>query len=81
MLTTADLDRLIERPTTTEKENKVEAIQHEASKRSPHSITTGSSAFAKGFEAELNALTRSGLAGVRTQAKEILQKLQSTPAS
>ena len=81
MLSTADLDRLIERPTTTEKESKIEAIQHEALEAISNSITAGSPAFARGFESELNALTRSGLAGVRTQAKEILQKLQSAPAA
>jgi HEAT repeat protein len=81
MLSTADLDRLIERPTTTEKENKIEAVQQEALEAISNSISAGSPAFARGFETELNALTRSGLAGVRTQAKEILQKLQSTPAS
>lgn len=81
MLSTSSLDRLIDMPTSTEKENKIEAIQHEALEAVDASVSAGATGFAKGFTPELEALTRSGLAGVRSQAKEILQKLQSTPAS
>jgi hypothetical protein len=81
MLSDSGLDRVVDLPSKAEKENKIEAIQHEALEAINASVSAGAASFGRGFTPELEALTRSGLAGVRSLAREILQKLQSAPAS
>ena len=77
MLSTADLDKVIEIPTATEKQNKIESIQLEALEALRTSISNGSPELAKSLRPELEKLTKSGLVSVRTQALEVLQSLQS----
>ena len=79
MLSTADLDRVIEVASATEKQNKIEAIELEALQAVQSSLSTGSTELARSLRPEIEALTRSGLVSVRSQAQAVLQKLQ--PAS
>jgi hypothetical protein len=79
MLSTADLNNVIELPSTTEKQNKVEAIQLEALGALRSAITTGNPQLATALRPKIEDLTRSGLVSVRSQALEVLQNLQKKP--
>jgi hypothetical protein len=79
MLSTADLDRVITLASTSEKQNKIEAIELEAIEALRTSISNGSPELARSLRAPLTDLTRSGLVSVRSQAQEVLQKLQELP--
>ncbi len=79
MLTAADLDRVIDLSSTTEKQNKIEAIQLEALEALRSSISKGSTELAKSLSAQLTELKKSGLVSVRSQALQVLQSLQNEP--
>jgi hypothetical protein len=79
MLSTADLDKVIELPGTTEKQNKIESIQLEALGAMRTSITDGSPDLARSLRQQLEDLTRSGLVSVRSEARDVLQFLQTKP--
>jgi len=76
MLSTTDLNNVIELPGRTEKQNKVESIQLEALGALRSSITTGNTELAAALRPQIEELTRSGLVSVRSQALEVLQNLQ-----
>ena len=77
MLTAADLNKVIDLASTTEKQNKIEAIQLEALEALQTSLSNGSTELAKSLSAQLTELTKSGLVSVRSQALQVLQNLQS----
>jgi hypothetical protein len=79
MLSSSDLDRLIELTGLTEKQNKIEAIELEALEAVDFSLSSGSVELARALRPQIESLTRSGLVGVRNQAQAVLQKIQ--PAS
>jgi len=76
MLSTADLDRVIDIRSTTEKQNKIEAIELEALRALQSSLSTGSSQLVRSLRPELEGLTQSGLASIRNQAQSVLKQLQ-----
>jgi hypothetical protein len=79
MLSTADLDRVIEARTRTEQENKIEGIELEALQAVQSSLSLRSTELARSLRPEVEALTRSGLVSVRSQAQAVLQRLQPIP--
>jgi hypothetical protein len=79
MLSTADLSQSINLSSTTEKQNKIEAIELEAIEALRTSASSGLPELAKSLRGELTKLTRSGLLSVRSQASDVLQKLQENP--
>lgn len=79
MLSTADLDRVIELPSQTEKQSKIEAIQLEALQAIQSSLSDGSAELARSLRPEVEGLTRSGLVSIRSEALALLQKLPSVP--
>jgi hypothetical protein len=79
MLTTADLDRVIELPSPSEKENKIEAVELEALQALQASIGASDGELVRSLRSEIEALTRSGLVSVRNQAQAVLQKIQAGP--
>ena len=76
MLSTADLDRVVDIPSSTEKQNKIEAIELEALQALQSSLSAGSSELARSLHPEVEALTRSGLVSIRSQAQAVLKRLQ-----
>ena len=76
MLSTAALDRVIDLSSATEKQNKIEAIELEALQAVQSSLSSGSTELAQSLRPEIEDLTRSGLASVRSQAQAVLQDLQ-----
>ncbi len=79
MLSSSDLDHLIELAGVTEKQNKIEAIELEALEAVDYSLSSGKLELARALRSQIESLTRSGLVGVRNQAQAVLQKIQ--PAS
>ena len=79
MLSTADLNRVIELTSTSEKQNKIEAIELEALEALRSSISNGRPELAKSLQSQIADLTKSGLVSVRSQALEVLQSLQTKP--
>ncbi len=77
MLTTESLDRVIELTSTTEKQNKIEAIELEALQALQTSLSAGSPDLARSLRSEIDNLTRSGLVSIRSQAQSVLKQLQS----
>ena len=75
MLSTSMLDRVLTLPTKTEQQSKIEAIELEALQAIGASLSGGSPELARSLKPEVEALTRSGLVSIRTQAQELLQKL------
>ena len=73
MLSAADLDKVIEIPSATEKQNKIEAIQLGAIEALRAAIRNGSPQLATSLRPELEKLTTSGLVSVRSQALETLR--------
>ncbi len=76
MLSTSDLNKVIDLQGTTEKQNKIEAIELEAIealRTVGHGRSAGSP---KGSALRIADLTHSGLVSVRSQALELLQNLQ-----
>jgi HEAT repeat protein len=76
MLSTTDLNKLIDLPGTTEKQNKIEAIELEAIDALRNSISRGNPQLAESLRAQITDLTRSGLVSVRSQSSDLLQVLQ-----
>ncbi|WP_250846969.1 HEAT repeat domain-containing protein [Aquisphaera insulae] len=76
MLSTADLDRVVEAPNADEKQGRVEAIQLEALGALDASISSGEPDLVAMLRPQVEELGRSGLIGVRTLARSVLQKLQ-----
>jgi HEAT repeat protein len=79
MLSTSDLNKVIDLQSTSEKQNKIESIELEAIEALRTSLTSGSPELAKSVETEIAALTKSGLVSVRSQALQVLQNLQNKP--
>ena len=79
MLSTSDLSKVIDLPTATEKQNKIESIELEAIEALRTSISSGSPELARSLQSEIAILTKSGLISVRSQALQVLQSLQSKP--
>ncbi len=73
MLSASDLDKAIEIPSATEKQNKIEAIQLGAIEALRAAIRNGSPQLATSLRPELEKLTKSGLVTVRSQALETLR--------
>ncbi len=76
MLSTADLDRVIDISSLTEKQSKIEAIELEALQALQFSLSTGSSELTRSLQSEIESLTKSGLVSIRTQAQSVLKQLQ-----
>jgi HEAT repeats len=79
MLSTSDLNTVLDLTSTTEKQNKIESIELEAIEALRTSISKGSPALARSLESSIAELTKSGLVSVRSQAQEVLQQLQTRP--
>ena len=79
MLSAADLAKVIDLSTDTEKQNKIEGIELEALAALRTSVSNGSTELAKSLSDRLTELSKSGLVSVRSQAQELLQSLQSKP--
>ena len=79
MLSTADLNRIIELTNTTEKQNKIEAIELEALEGLRSSISSGSPELAKSLQPQIADLTRSGLVSIRSQALESCKIYKPSP--
>ena len=79
MLSTADLNKVINLPGDTEKQNKIEAIELEAIEALHTAAASGKSDLAESLRPQLVDLTKSGLVSVRSQANELLQSLQKRP--
>ena len=79
MLSPADLAKVIDIPSDTEKQNKIEAIELEAMAALRTSISNGSPELTRSLVPQITELSRSGLVGVRNQALELLQSLQTKP--
>jgi len=79
MLSTADLNQIINLTSTSEKQNKIEAIEIEALEALRSSISGGPPELAKSLQPQIADLTRSGLVSVRSQALDVLQSLQPKP--
>jgi HEAT repeat protein len=77
MLSSADLDRVIQLPSRTEKQHKIESLQLEALQAIQSSLSGGSAELARSLRPSIEGLTRSGLASVRMQAQAVLQNLPS----
>jgi hypothetical protein len=75
MLSSADLDRVVDLPNRSEKENKIEVIESEALQAVQTSLASGSSGLAVSLRPQIEGLTRSGLVSIRSQAQGLLQKL------
>jgi hypothetical protein len=79
MLSTSDLNKLIDLPGATEKQNKLEAIELEALEALRTSCALGKPELGRALVPQVTDLTRSGLVSVRSQALELLKKLQEKP--
>ena len=82
MLTTADLDRIVQvdpetraQNTAAAREKSIETIQIEALDALRSSLAKGSPGLARSLRPEVEKLTSSGLIGVRSQANELLHSL------
>ena len=73
MLSTADLDKVIEIESPTEKQNKIEAIQLEALEALRTSLRKSGPELAQSLRPEVEKLTKSGLISVRNQALDVLR--------
>jgi hypothetical protein len=79
MLSTADLNKAIDLPGDSEKQNKIEAIELEALEALHTSIAAGKTELALSLRPQITDLTKSGLVNVRSQANDLLQSLQVKP--
>jgi HEAT repeat protein len=77
MLSTAHLDRALDIPSSTEKQNKIETIELEALQALQSAISAGSTELARSLRPEIEELTKSGLISIRNQAQSVLKQLQS----
>jgi hypothetical protein len=67
---------VIDISSTTEKQNKLEAIELEALQALQSSLSTGSPELARSLRPEIEVLTQSGLVSIRSQAQSVLKQLQ-----
>jgi HEAT repeat protein len=81
MLRTADLEGVLTFPTQVEKQNKIEAIELEALQALQTAVRQGRAGqeLAGSLRQEIDALTRAGLASVRSQAQALLRALSANP--
>ena len=77
MLSSESLERVLELPNSTERQNRIEAIESEALQAIGFSLSNRSPDLARSLRGEIEGLSRSGLVSIRSQAQELLQKLQS----
>ena len=78
MLSTADLNKVIDLTGDTEKQNKIEAIELEALEALRTSISAPVKPSSPSrSRPQITELTKSGLVSVRSQALELLQSLQT----
>jgi hypothetical protein len=77
MLSTSDLNRVIDMAGSTEKQNKIESIELEALEALRSAVADGKPQLAEAMRSQITDLTHSGLVSVRSQALEILQSLQA----
>jgi hypothetical protein len=75
MLSSGELDRVVELANRSEKEHKIEAIELEALQAVQQALASGSSELAVSLRPQIEGLTRSGLVSIRSQAQGVLQKL------
>jgi HEAT repeat protein len=73
MLSTTDLDKVLTLDSDLEKQNKIEAIELESLQALQASLKQGRSGLAESLRPQIDALTRSGLASVRSQALALLR--------
>jgi hypothetical protein len=76
MLSTADLNKVVDLASPTEKQNKIESIELEALEAQKTSVVAGRPELARSLLPQIEDLTKSGLISVRSQALELLQSLQ-----
>lgn len=81
MLSTADLEKLIESESATEKRHKLETIELEALLALQTAVADGKPELAQALRPELEGLARSGLVSVRNNAQALLANGALTPAS
>ena len=80
MLSTADLNKVIDLTGDTEKQNKIESIELEALEALRTSLSQRvKPSSPESLRPQITDLTKSGLVSVRSQARELLQNLQSKP--
>jgi hypothetical protein len=72
MLSAADLGKVLELPSAAERQKKIEAIELEAIQALQAGLDRGRTDLVDAVRPEVDALTRSGLANVRTQAQALL---------
>jgi hypothetical protein len=77
MLSTADLDRVVDSSGTADKESRIEAIELEAMGAVQASLASGSFELARSVRPQVEELTRSDLVSIRNPAQAVLQELQS----
>jgi HEAT repeat protein len=77
MLSTANLEQVVQIASATEKQHKIESIQLEALQALQAAQTRGDHELARSLRSEIELLSRSGLVSIRNQAKAVLQKIQS----
>jgi len=75
MLRTDDLNKVIDIASPSEKHNKVEAIQLEALQALEYAADHKVPALTQALRPEIEALTKSGLASIRTRALAVLKSL------
>jgi hypothetical protein len=76
MLSTADLNKVIDLAGSTEKQNKIESIELEALEALRTAVADGKPDLTESLRPQITDLTHSGLVSVRSQALELLQNLQ-----
>ena len=79
MLSTTDLNKVIEQATESEKRSKIESIEIEAIQALQTSIDAGHPELAREVRDELTTLARSGLVSVRNKAQAALKTLPAAP--
>jgi HEAT repeat protein len=79
MLSPNDLDKVIPIASAAERRAKIEAIELEALNALQTAVADGRSGPARSLRPSIEALTRSGLAGVRTSALALLKSLPAAP--
>jgi hypothetical protein len=79
MLSTGDLNKVVDLSSATEKQNKIESIELEALEALKSSVAGGKPELARSLVPRIEDLTKSGLISVRSQASELLKLLQNKP--
>jgi HEAT repeat protein len=82
MLSSSDLERVIEAENTDEKRSRIELLENEALNALQTAVNQGHTALARALTPELETLSKSGLVAVRTNALALLRTdalLKSAP--